>query len=197
MAADPDGRWLSHHARRRLDAESLRDSMLKVSGQLDLEPGQGSDIQGMDVLVNTAGNLHRPSNHRSVYLCMLRNSPPPELAAFNLPTFESVKSQRDVTTLPAHALFLLNSDFVVEQAEHFATLELVSVADDDNARVAWMYRRALNRDPSPAEQSGALKLVESVDADLFQQQDATKRRLKAWATLGQALLVTNEFRYVD
>ena len=68
---------------------------------------------------NLAGNLHQPSKHRSVYLCYLRNSPPPELAAFDLPDFTVVTGQRDVTTLPTQALYLLNSPFVVEQSRAF------------------------------------------------------------------------------
>ncbi|MEX2213232.1 MAG: DUF1553 domain-containing protein [Phycisphaeraceae bacterium] len=198
IAADPDNRWLARHSRRRLDAESLRDSILKVSGQLDLSPAQGSDVQHMDVLVNKFGSLHQPSQHRSVYLCMLRNSPPPELAAFNLPSFETVTGQREVTTLPAHALYLLNNPFVVEQSERLASLALRSVAKDDAARVIWMYRRTLNREPSQSEQAGALKLIKMVEADLARQEaSAEERRLSVWASLGQALLATNEFRYVD
>ncbi len=84
IEADPENRYYALHLRRRLDAESLRDAILAVSGQLDDQPTAGSVIRLFDVLVNHAGTLHEPSNHRSIYLCQLRNSPPPELAAFDL-----------------------------------------------------------------------------------------------------------------
>ena len=68
LNADPANALLTRHVRRRMDAESLRDSMLQASGQLDLTPADGSIIRHRDILVNLAGNLHEPGNHRSVYL---------------------------------------------------------------------------------------------------------------------------------
>ena len=54
-----------------VDAESIRDAMLAASGQLDLQPADGSLIRHRDILVNLAGNLHEPSTKRSIYLCYL------------------------------------------------------------------------------------------------------------------------------
>ncbi|MEM7474719.1 MAG: DUF1549 domain-containing protein, partial [Planctomycetota bacterium] len=80
FTADPDNNWYARHKRRRLDAEAIRDSILKATGQLNPQPGIGSDVQSLDVQVNNMGDsIHQPSNHRSIYLCMLRNSPPPDL----------------------------------------------------------------------------------------------------------------------
>ena len=190
VQADPENLWLTRHNRRRFDAESLRDSVLKVTGQLDLEPGEGSIVRHRDILVNLAGNLHQPSSHRSVYLCYLRNSPPPELNSFDLPDFTSVLAQRETNTLPSQALFLFNSPFVVEQAGMFARKILSEVPGDDKARVKHAYQSALNRDPEPEELYRAIELVNTT-----QKEVASKE--KAWASLCQALLVTNEFRYID
>ncbi len=187
--ADAENRLLARHDRRRLDAESLRDSILKTSGQLNLQPGEGSIIRHRDILVNLAGNLHQPSNHRSVYLCYLRSSPPPELAAFDLPDFTTVLGQRDISTVPGQALHLFNSPFVIEQAEHFARTVIRESADDE-ARAAFAYRTALRREPSSTELDQALELVQFTQSQLDSQE-------KAWASLCQALFVANEFRYVD
>src|SRR5690606_16247320 len=104
LQRDPDNTLFGRHSRRRLDAESLRDSMLQVSGALDLTPAVGSAVAEVDVLINTpegaADKLHQPSHHRSVYLCLLRHAPPAELAAFDLPDGVAVTGQRQVTTLP-------------------------------------------------------------------------------------------------
>jgi hypothetical protein len=189
IQADSTNLLLTRHNRRRLDAESLRDSMLKVSGQLNLQPGDGSLIRHRDILLNLAGNLHQPSQQRSVYLCYLRSSPPPELAAFDLPDFTTVIGRRDVSTVPGQALHLYNSSFVVEQANCFGR-QLLSEPGDDEARVRLAFRRALCREPNRKELEQALALVQLTKSEL-------KSADKAWASLCQALLVNNEFRYVD
>ncbi|MCA9249290.1 MAG: DUF1553 domain-containing protein, partial [Planctomycetales bacterium] len=186
---DPENRWLARHRRRRLDAESLRDSMLLVAGQLDLAPGDGSLIRHRDILVNLAGNLHEPSNHRSVYLCYLRNSPPPELAAFDLPDFTTTIGRRHVSTQPRQALHLFNNPFVIEQARLLAA-QVVDAASDDYQRVRCAYQRALGRDPAAEETQQAVELVHDISA-------VTKSADGAWGGFCQALFMSNEFRYVD
>lgn len=187
--ADPQNRWLARHSRRRLEAEMLRDAILLVSGQLALEPGQGSLVRHRDILVNLAGSLHQPSNLRSIYLCYLRSSPPPELAAFDLPEFIGVASSREVNTAPGQALFLYNSPFVVEQASHFARQILDETASaEGRVRAAW--ERAYGREPEAEELEQSLALVRAATEGLTDE-------IRAWASLCQALLIANEFRYVD
>ncbi|MEQ9408208.1 MAG: PSD1 and planctomycete cytochrome C domain-containing protein [Fuerstiella sp.] len=187
--ADPANALLTRHLRRRLDAEALRDSMLKVSGQLDTAPAEGSIIRHRDILVNLAGNLHQPSNHRSVYLCYLRSSPPPELAPFDLPEFTSVLGQRDVSTVPNQALHLYNSPFVIEQAEHLAAAVTKKTADDDG-RLQLMWQRAFGRPISSEETTNAMKFLRTTRQEISSEE-------QTWASLAQALLITSEFRYVD
>ncbi|MCA9154260.1 MAG: PSD1 domain-containing protein [Planctomycetales bacterium] len=189
LEIDQPNRLLARHDRRRLEAEALRDRMLHASGQLDLQPGDGSLVRHRDILVNLAGNLHEPSPKRSVYLCYLRSSPPPELAAFDLPDFTSVLGKRDVSTVPGQALHLFNSPFVVEQAGHFARWVMEETADPPGrARLAW--QRAFGRDPSPQEVDDAVEFVLSSESELESPE-------QAWSSFCQALLIANEFRYVD
>lgn len=189
IKADSPNLLGARHNYRRLDAEALRDSMLQVSGQLDLRHGDGSIVRHRDILVNLAGNLHQPSNLRSVYLCYLRSSPPPELAAFDLPEFTAVTGQRDVSTVPGQALHLYNSPFVIDQASCFAR-RVVSEGSDSEARVRSAFRRALGRAPDERECAHALQLVQSSNEDPLAED-------QIWSSLCQALLITNEFRYVD
>jgi hypothetical protein len=188
-AADPRNLLLARHNRRRLDAESLRDSMLVASGRLDWTPGDGSIVRHRDILVNLAGNLHQASNHRSVYLCYLRSSPPPELAAFDIPDFTTPVGQREVSTVPGQALHLFNSSFVVEQAACFADL-ICSESLDERDRLRLAFHRAVAREPSAEELEQAIKLIRATAAE-------TDDERQAWISLCQALLVANEFRYVD
>lgn len=189
LTLDDANQLLTRHTRRRLDAESLRDSILFASGELDLQPGEGSLIQHRDILINLAGNLHEPSNKRSVYLCYLRSSPPPELAAFDLPDFATVVGRRDISTVPNQALHLYNNSFVIEQSALFSSRVMgESATTDDRIRTAW--RRAFSREPTPNEVRKAAQFILDAEYDL---KDASK----AWASLCQALLTTNEFRYID
>jgi hypothetical protein len=202
LNADPDNRLLARHHRRRLDAESIRDSILRASGSLDLRPGQGSAIEEIDALINwppgEATNLHRDSYHRSIYLCMLRHAPPPELAAFDLPDGIGVVGHRDETTLPTQSLFLLNNRFVVRESEYLASQMLRKPESDNASRVRAIFRRVLQRDPSESESRRAIEHVEAVDASLETElPEAERRRVKSWASLCQALFATNEFRYID
>ncbi|WP_298867327.1 PSD1 and planctomycete cytochrome C domain-containing protein [uncultured Gimesia sp.] len=196
--SDPENIFHCRHNRRRLDAESLRDSILSASGQLNREPGLGSVIANVDEMVNKAGNLHLPCNHRSIYLCMLRHAEPSELSAFDLPDSTRPVGKRNETTLPTQSLFLMNSSFLIAQAQLFSK-EILALSDlDDTDRVHQVYRRALNRVPQSSELQRALALIKNVDAELktkISQEEI--RRVTVWATLCQALLTSNEFRYVD
>ncbi len=189
LTQDDANQLLARHERRRLDAEALRDSMLFVSGELNLTPGDGSIIRHRDILVNLAGSLHEPSNQRSVYLCYLRSSPPPELAAFDLPDFTTVTGRRNVSTVPNQALHLFNSPFVIEQATLFAS-HVMSQAAGNPSRIQFAWNQAFNRDPNANEVKNAISFLREAEYDL---KDASK----AWASLCQALLATNEFRYID
>jgi hypothetical protein len=198
VEADPGNRWHARHLRRRLDAESIRDRILQASGELSLAPGDGSVIRHRDIMVQLAGNLHQPSPHRSVYLCYLRNSPPPELAPFDLPDAITVAGKRESNALPAQSLFLINSPFVVAQSRRLARELIATGIPDEKALAAEITRRVLRRGPASGEIERASALVRDADAALRDSQpDATVRRELAWAGYCQALLATNEFRYVD
>ncbi len=195
--ADPDNRLLTRHLRRRLDAEAIRDRLLTATGELDLTPPDGSVIRHRDIMVQLAGNLHEPSRHRSVYLCYLRNSPPPELAPFDLPDALAVAGKRETSASPAQSLFFLNSPFVVGQSRLLAH-KLIAPGRSDEAIATDAIRRIFARDALDGEVARTVSLVRDADAQLSDRQpDAKLRREWAWATACQALLATNEFRYVD
>ncbi len=202
LDSDPDNQWMARHNRRRLDAESLRDSMLQVSGLIDYAPDQGSAIEKVDALINwppgEATELHRESNHRSLYLCLLRHAPPRELAAFDLPDAVGVAGHRESTTLPTQALFLLNSDFVVKQSQALAQRVLDDQRLSDAERAEYLFSTTLQRCPNESERARSLEHVrESEEALAEMIREPSRRQLAAWASLCQALLTANEFRYVD
>ncbi|MFM2142362.1 MAG: hypothetical protein RLZZ476_906 [Verrucomicrobiota bacterium] len=191
------GPMFSHHLRRRLDAETIRDTMLFATGDLNPQPATGSLIQHRDVLINELPSLHQPSSQRSVYLLMLRNSMPPELTPFNLPDATTVVAQRDNSALATQSLYLLNNAFVIEQSHRFAKRLLQTPAESEK-RIAQAYRQALGRDANAAELQRGLDFIREADAMLVSTQtDHPRRELDTWAALCQALLASNELRYVD
>ena len=202
LQADPDNRLLARHLRRRMDAESLRDSLLQASGAIDYSPGQKSAIAQLDALINTpphnAASLHRPHNHRSVYLCLMRHAPPAELAAFDLPDGVAPSGNRETTTLPTQSLFLLNSDFVVDQSNLLATRLISDDVDNAADRVRLAFESTLARSGTDDEVSAALEYLNDIDQSLQHEvTDPERRLLRTWASFCQALFATNEFRYID
>ena len=185
------------HQRRRLDAEELRDAMLVASGSLNPQPGQGSVIQHRDVLINELPPLHQPSQHRSVYLLMLRNSMPPELTPFNLPDATTVTDKRDRSALATQSLYLLNNPFVIDQSKHFAR-RVQAVDGDVTARLRHAYRWALAREPTLPELRRAEEFFREFDLSFVSSASSERPdQSQAWSALCQALLASNELRYLD
>jgi hypothetical protein len=185
--SDPDNELFARHSRKRLDAESIRDSILAASGELNLQRPAGSDIHEIDQLINwppgEATDLHKPSNHRSVYLCMLRHAPPQELAAFDLPDGIAESGQRAETNSPTQSLFLLNNPFVVRQSELLAE-RILAEHSSKHGCVTEAFRRVLRRQPTETETARGVEYLAQLGT-------------KHLASLCQALFATNEFRYVD
>lgn len=187
----------SHHLRRRLDAETIRDSMLVATGDLNPQPATGSLIQHRDLLINELPPLHLPSTHRSVYLLMLRNSMPPELTPFNLPDATTITGKRDSSTLATQSLYLLNNFFLIDQSRRFAT-RIQKAAREDDQRIQFAYRNALGRSATDAEVQRARDFLRETDSMLISTQNDENMRLSdSWAAFCQALLASNELRYLD
>ncbi len=183
--ADPDNVGLWRMNGRRLEAEPIRDAMLAVAGTLDRTPPKGSLSQSTGG--KKANYSAKDANVRSVYLGVVRGAPLPELLAlFDVANPNLVVAQREVTTVPAQSLFLMNSPWVADQGKAFARRVLAAKEMDDAGRVALAYRLALSRSPTEAEQAKALAYVGQAGAGE-----------KAWAGFCQALFASAEFRYVQ
>lgn len=146
---DPQNRWLSHANTNRLEAEAIRDALLATSGRLD------PTLFGPPV----PGNADR----RSVYVPVIRNRLDPFLATFDAPVPFGTKGRRDVTTVPAQSLLMMNHPFVAASAARLAESVLsdspgTSIEEPDGfTRRLW--RRALGREPSSRESETAKTLL--------------------------------------
>jgi hypothetical protein len=191
--SDPDNVRLWRSNQRRLDAEAIRDGILAVSGRLERTPPTGSAAGpvGKQATKNRAGP--KEINNRSVYLGIVRGAPLPELlAVFDVANPNIVVAQREVTTVPAQALYLINSPWVAEQAGHTADRLLGDAKLDDEGRVDRAYKLTLSRLPNESERRRALEYVRAVSGG------KTGPPARAgWAGFVQALFASAEFRYVD
>ncbi|MBL8176662.1 MAG: PSD1 domain-containing protein [Bryobacterales bacterium] len=199
-AVDPNNELLWKFDRRRLDAESLRDSLLALGGTLDLKMGGAHPFPPMQEWRYTQ---HRPyaavyeSNQRSVYLMTQRIQRHPYLAMFDGADTNASTPVRSPSITPIQALFQLNSKLVEENSEAFAARLLAAYADD-RARVDAAHRMATGRGASTELQARAAQYLSAAQVALQKAGTAEEsHRRKALASYLRALLASNEFLFVD
>ena len=183
---DPENRLLTHMNRRRLDAESLRDTMLAVGGTLELEMG-GSTFP---VSLTTDVGFRFQDPRRSVYVPVFRSSLPELFEVFDFANPSLVTGRRDVSTVAPQALFMMNHVFVRTQARLTAERllrqsELTAVDRIDHA-----YLQILGRHATQTEVSLSQQFLKSVI-------DTTEKGpIEAWTQMVQSMFLTIEFRYI-
>eukprot|EP00913_Durusdinium_trenchii_P013374 g12555.t1 len=188
---DPDNNLVWRMPKRRLEAEAVRDSMLWLGEGLNLEPSPGSSVQRRGEGSMSFGFTRRSfggsrsDNHRTVYQGIIRDDVPESLALFDFPDPSLIIGQRSTTTVPAQALYLLNNDFVIRQAEAWAGRLLSGNAKTDDERIRTAYLEGFSRNPSADE-------LKSAKAYLAATEKKQSRRA-AWSTLCQALIASAEF----
>ena len=148
-AINPENQLLWRMNRRRLEIESLRDSMLKVAGRLELSSG------GIPFALTALPSVPR----RSVYGFIERGRVPGMLSAFDFSSPDQHAPMRHVTTVPQQALFLLNSPFVAEQARHLAARKDIVEAATDGERIRRLYLAIFGRTPERREEAAGIGFV--------------------------------------
>jgi hypothetical protein len=177
LKADLENRLLWKMNRRRLDFEAMRDTLLAVSGQLDLKTGGPS----VDL-------LQAPfSGRRTVYGFIDRQNLPGLFRTFDLASPDSSSPQRHQTTVPQQALFLMNSPFAQEQAKALLRLPEISSRHEPEDKIRQLYRRVLDRPAERDEVTLALRYLDEAGAPAE----------AAWQRYAQVLLMTNELMFVD
>ena len=189
--ADPENQFLWRFHRRRLPAEAIRDSLLTISGQLDPTPGD-SPVSHLGKMVTdnspTAKDyVRQESNRRSLYMPIIRNELPPILAVFDFADPDLTTGKRNVTNVPAQALLMMNSPFVIDACQHVAKDLLANDSLDNRDRVVRIYELILTRKPTDGEINRALDFVTSQDSS-----DSV-----VWAQLVQVLFASTEFRILN
>jgi len=213
---DPDNHLYGRMSIRRLEAEVLRDSMLAVSGKLNLKqfgppiPVREDEVGQVVVGVDTTDSAGRPTGkavdlkgeefRRSVYIQVRRSQPLAMLDTFDAPVMEPNCEARSPSTVAPQALMLMNSDVALDLAKHFATRVKQAHENDPAAQVALAWRLAYCVEPSETERQDAIAFL-AAQTDLFKStakpENKTTPEERAQAVFCQALLSSNRFLYVD
>ena len=181
----PENRLLWRAYRRRAEADVLRDAILQVSGQLQLDGGGPSIKSG-----TTADYGYTYTDKtRSVYVPVFRNALLDFFDTFDFPNPSMVTGRRDSSTVAPQALYLMNHPFIMEQAQSAARRFLALSAPDNSVRLDRAYRIALGRFPTSDEREVALKYLSL--------ENSEAERLEQWTQLSQALFASLDFRYIE
>ena len=181
---DSDVRLLWRFPSRRLESEPIRDSMLAVSGKLNLKMGG----RGFDLFNNRGGlsgfnpveSFSGDGLRRMIYAHKVRREREAVFGAFDCPDAGQSTARRRESTTPIQALNLFNSRFTIEQADAFASRVKVDAGEDIAKQIRRAYQLALSRNPSVAELTDVQPIVAA----------------HGLPTLCRALFNSNEFLFV-
>ena len=195
---DPTNRLLHHFPVRRLSAEAIRDSILAVSGRLDLRqqgpsiaPFRNNDYPDRRLF---AGPLDG-DGRRSVYIKVNLMEPPEFLGRFNTPGGKLPQGRRDKSNVPAQSLALLNGPFVVQQARVWSR-NLLHDDHDLEQRVEHMFEQALGRPPENGELYRFRRMIAQLSAVYAVDEDQVLGSQAIWQDLAHAFFNLKEFIFI-
>ena len=169
-AADPGDRflWRMSPAPPGSRVDSRRDACRQRSTGSESSAwlaGDGPAVAEFRKKGNDSAMEDAVSTNRSVYLPIVRELVPPVLDLFDFAEPTLVTGNRDVTTVPTQALFLMNNPFVLDQSRRLADKRAGSLELDDAGRVDMIYRLALSPASTAAETARALQYTASYARD--------------------------------
>jgi len=162
---DAASRLLWRFPPRRLEAEALRDSILAVSGALNLNASGGPGFNPFEVEMENVRHYHEKKSYgpadwrRMIYMTKVRQEREHVFGAFDCPDASMVVPKRSRSTTPLQALNLLNSRFIMQQAGLFAD-RLTNEANDDSDRVRLAWNLCFQRNPTDTELQESTKFIE-------------------------------------
>jgi hypothetical protein len=203
--ADPDNLLLSRMPMRRMEAEVLYDSILKVTGSLD------STLFGppVEVEIKPEGEIVAKGTkagwRRSIYVLQRRRTPMTMLEVFDQPPMSPNCIERRQSTVPTQALQMMNSDVVQERSRYMAGRLVDQFGNDREKQIQALYLRALSRPPTGQEVKLATSEIDALTRQWMthlknEKNDAPIKSTAEWKALSdfcQIMLSSAEFLYVD
>ena len=217
---DPDNRLLSGVSVRRLDAETLRDSVLAISGELNpkrfgppvpvMPDRVGQIVIGIEnqnagrpgAIIDMKGEEFR----RSVYVQVRRSRPLGLLATFDAPRMSPNCEIRHSSTVAPQSLLMMNSEFVLDSSIVFAKRVTTESGSDPRGQVIRAWELAFCQSPDEAQIEQALAFIQQQTKHLADSAEAKRMldseksktpELLALASFCQTLFSSNRFLYVD
>jgi hypothetical protein len=221
LARDPSNRLLSRGPRYRLDAEMLRDQALFIGGLLveklggpSVKPPQPSGLweavayTGSNTAKFQADKEQAKVHRRSMYTFWKRTAAPPQMTTEDAPSREVCTMRRERTNTPLQALLMMNEKQYVECARAFGERAMKQPGLSAEERIAWMFRNATSRAPTPDENAELAAVYRDVSARFASDPAAAKRliaigvsqpdpklpagELAAWTLVGNLILNLDE-----
>jgi Protein of unknown function (DUF1553)/Protein of unknown function (DUF1549) len=199
---DPNNQFYWKFKRQRLDAESIRDTLLLVSGKLD--PTMPTSPHPFPPREKWNFTQHHPfkedysSNSRSVYLMTKRLMAAPYFQTFDGPDPNVCTGDRDQSVTSLQALYFTNDEFLHEQASHFAS-KLLLDNDIDQQRLTHAFSTILCRLPKTDELDLLTQHLIAVRNIASQNStiDSSKVEIDVWSSVVRSLFRLNAFLYID
>ena len=172
LAVDGGSRFLWRFPPRRLEAEVIRDNILLATGTLDSRMG-GPGFSGFRVEAENVRHYHPKESYgpadwrRMLYMTKVRQEREPTFGVFDCPDFNQTVPSRSRSTTPLQSLSLLNSPFVLQQADLLAKRLRHESGADSRAQVARACQLALGREPTREELADASGLVAEHTLEAF------------------------------
>ena len=182
FAIDPDNKFLWRFTPRRLEAESIRDSLFAVSGSLD------TSMFG-------AGTLDEGMRRRSIYFTVKRSKLIPMMQLFDGPDTLTSLGRRSQTTTAPQALLFMNDPHLRQCAVALGE-RVVAKSGDPPMIVDEAYRLILSRHPTEQERDKGVHFLSQAEK-LHEKSPAKKRLSLATADLAQVIFGLNEFIYIE
>ena len=197
---DPENRLMWRADVRRLDAESIRDSILAVSDGLDPKLG-GSllTVNNREFVFNheSKDGVTYDFNRRSIYLPVIRNHLFGMFMLFDYADASVLNGDRASTTVAPQALFLLNSHLVEDASQRMADAILNQTALTPEQKIEQLVLKAYGRAPSKMEINRSLQFLDEIERDLQNEEpDSVKRINRAWQVFCQSVFASSEFIYL-
>ncbi|MCA9084896.1 MAG: PSD1 domain-containing protein [Planctomycetaceae bacterium] len=187
-------------SRRRMDAETIRDSLLSVSRLLEGGSGGRHPFKATKDLKYSQGRPFMETfdhRHRSVYLMTTRLQKHPFLALFDGPDPNKTTDNRRESTVALQALYMMNSPFINETAEAFAN-RLKEFSSDDAQRIQHGFRLTVSRLPTDEELKDCLTFLNDYRQELVEgKQPEPEADKLAWIAVARVILSSSEFLYID